>query len=92
VTTRLETAGSNETVGRIAVGVSGAGSNLRALVATSRRGALGGAVVLVFADRDCPAVAWAAEEAIDTAVLPGLADREPSAKATVPRLAQVRAG
>ncbi|HSL96965.1 MAG TPA: phosphoribosylglycinamide formyltransferase, partial [Candidatus Deferrimicrobiaceae bacterium] len=61
--------------GRVAVGVSGAGSNLRALVAAARRGALGGDVALVFADRDCPALAWAAEEGIETAVLPGLASR-----------------
>jgi phosphoribosylaminoimidazolecarboxamide formyltransferase/IMP cyclohydrolase len=59
---------------RIAVGVSGAGSNLRSLVETARRGILGGDVVLVFADRDCPAVAWAQEQGIDTAVVPGGAD------------------
>ena len=57
--------------GHIAVGVSGAGSNLRALVAAARRGELGGEVVLVFADRDCPAVAWAAEEGIETALVRG---------------------
>ena len=55
---------------RIAVGVSGAGSNLRALVAAANRGAVGGSVVLVFADRDCPALAWAAEQGIDTALVP----------------------
>ena len=60
--------------GRVAVGVSGAGSNLRALVGAARRGEVGGAVVLVFADRDCPALAWAAEEGIDTALLPGADD------------------
>jgi phosphoribosylaminoimidazolecarboxamide formyltransferase/IMP cyclohydrolase len=60
-------------VGRIAVGVSGAGSNLKALVAEAGRGALGGEIVLVFADRDCPALAWAAEQGIETALLPGLA-------------------
>jgi phosphoribosylaminoimidazolecarboxamide formyltransferase/IMP cyclohydrolase len=57
--------------GRIAVGVSGAGSNLRALVAAARRGEVGGDVVLVFADRPCPALDWAAEEGIDTALVPG---------------------
>jgi len=31
-------------------------------------------VTLVFADRSCPALEWAAEEGIDTALLPGLAD------------------
>ena len=58
--------------GRIAVGVSGAGSNLRALVAIAERGALGGDIALVFADRECPALAWAVEQGIDTAYLPGL--------------------
>jgi phosphoribosylaminoimidazolecarboxamide formyltransferase/IMP cyclohydrolase len=58
---------------RIAVGVSGAGSNLRALAAAGGRGELGGDVTLVFADRDCPALAWAAEQGIETALLPGLA-------------------
>jgi phosphoribosylaminoimidazolecarboxamide formyltransferase/IMP cyclohydrolase len=58
--------------GRIAVGVSGAGSNLRALASAARRGELRGEIVLVFADRDCPALAWAVEQGIDTALLPGL--------------------
>jgi phosphoribosylaminoimidazolecarboxamide formyltransferase/IMP cyclohydrolase len=57
--------------GRVAVGVSGSGSNLRALAAAARRGALGGQVALVFADRACPALDWAAEEGIETALLPG---------------------
>ncbi len=60
--------------GRIAVGVSGAGSNLRALHASAKRGELGGEIVLVFADRDCPALAWAAEQGIDTALVAGGAD------------------
>jgi phosphoribosylaminoimidazolecarboxamide formyltransferase/IMP cyclohydrolase len=60
--------------GRIAVAVSGAGSNLRALVAAERRGELGGRIVLVLADRACPALDWAAEEGIDTALVPGGAD------------------
>ncbi len=58
--------------GRIAVGVSGAGSNLRALVAAARRGEVGGEVALAFADRPCPAIEWAAEEGIETALLSGL--------------------
>lgn len=62
--------------GRIAVGVSGAGSNLRALVAATRSGTLDGDVVLVFADRPCPALDWAAEQGIDTALVPG-GDDEP---------------
>ena len=52
------------TNGRIAVGVSGAGTNLRALAAAADRGELGGAIVLVFADRSCPALDWAAEQAL----------------------------
>ena len=60
--------------GRIAVAVSGAGSNLRALHAAATRGELGGDIVLVVADRACPALDWAAEQGIDTAVVPGGAD------------------
>jgi phosphoribosylaminoimidazolecarboxamide formyltransferase/IMP cyclohydrolase len=57
--------------GRIAVGASGTGSNLRALAAAAGRGELGGQIVLVFADRACPALDWAAEQGIDTALVPG---------------------
>ena len=57
--------------GRVAVGVSGAGSNLRALAAAAERGGLGGRIVLVFADRSCPALDWAAEQGIETALVPG---------------------
>ena len=57
--------------GRIAVGVSGSGSNLRALHAAAERGELGGAIVLVFADRACPALDWAVEQGIETALVPG---------------------
>ena len=56
---------------RIAVGVSGSGSNLRALAAAAGRGELGGEIVLVFADRVCPALSWAGEQGIDTALVPG---------------------
>ena len=56
---------------RIAVAVSGAGSNLRALHAAAIRGELGGDIVLVVADRPCPAIDWAAEQGIDTALVPG---------------------
>jgi phosphoribosylaminoimidazolecarboxamide formyltransferase / IMP cyclohydrolase len=56
---------------RIAIGVSGTGSNLRALHAAARRTELGGDIVLVFADRACPALDWAAEEGIETALVPG---------------------
>jgi phosphoribosylaminoimidazolecarboxamide formyltransferase / IMP cyclohydrolase len=64
--------------GRIAVGVSGAGSNLRALHAAAARGELGGEIVLVFADRACAALDWAAEHGIDTALV---ADGEDAALA-----------
>ncbi|HEY3163986.1 MAG TPA: bifunctional phosphoribosylaminoimidazolecarboxamide formyltransferase/IMP cyclohydrolase [Candidatus Limnocylindrales bacterium] len=57
--------------GRIAVAVSGGGSNLRALHAASLRGELGGEIVLVLADRPCRALEWAAELGIDTALVPG---------------------
>jgi len=57
--------------GRIAVGVSGNGSNLRSLVASAGRGELGGEIVLVFADRACPALEWAVEQGIETALVPG---------------------
>ena len=58
------------TPARLAVGVSGGGSNLRALVAATRSGAVPADVVLVFADRVCPALEWATEEGIDTALIP----------------------
>ena len=79
--------------GRVAVGVSGAGSNLQALAAAAGRGGaggrggfggggggrggggggrggFGGAIVLVFGDRACPALDWAAEQGIETALVP----------------------
>ncbi len=56
--------------GRIAVGVSGAGSNLRAVAAAAGREELGGSIVLVFADRACPAIDWATEQGLATAILP----------------------
>jgi phosphoribosylaminoimidazolecarboxamide formyltransferase/IMP cyclohydrolase len=55
----------------IAVAVSGGGSNLRALAAAATRGELGGEITLVVADRPCPALEWAAEQGIDTALVPG---------------------
>jgi phosphoribosylaminoimidazolecarboxamide formyltransferase / IMP cyclohydrolase len=57
--------------GRIAVAVSGAGSNLRALHAAAERGELGGDIVLVVADRPCPAIDWAGEQGIRTEVVDG---------------------
>jgi phosphoribosylaminoimidazolecarboxamide formyltransferase/IMP cyclohydrolase len=56
--------------GRIAVGVSGTGSNLRALAAAADRGELGGEIALVFADRACPGLDWAAEQGIETILVP----------------------
>ncbi|HEY7970054.1 MAG TPA: phosphoribosylglycinamide formyltransferase, partial [Candidatus Limnocylindrales bacterium] len=60
--------------GRIAVAVSGTGSNLRALHAASARGEVGGEIVLVVADRACPALQSAAEQGIDIALVPDGAD------------------
>jgi phosphoribosylaminoimidazolecarboxamide formyltransferase/IMP cyclohydrolase len=54
---------------RVAVAVSGVGSNLRALHAAAWRGELGGEIVLVVADRVCPALDWAAGQGIDTALV-----------------------
>ncbi|HET7727385.1 MAG TPA: bifunctional phosphoribosylaminoimidazolecarboxamide formyltransferase/IMP cyclohydrolase [Candidatus Limnocylindrales bacterium] len=52
---------------RIAVLVSGAGTNLRALHAADGRGELGGRIELVLADRPCPALDWAAAQGLSTA-------------------------
>jgi phosphoribosylaminoimidazolecarboxamide formyltransferase/IMP cyclohydrolase len=54
---------------RIAVLVSGTGSNLRALHAAEQRGLLGGAIELVLADRECPGLAFAREAGLDTALV-----------------------
>ena len=71
--------GGQRTVsGRIAVGVSGSGSQPAGAGRPRReRGVLGGEVVLVFADRACPALDWAAEQGIDTVLVPGRRRREP---------------
>ena len=55
---------------RIAVGVSGSGSNLRALQAAASRGALDAEIALVFADRECAALDWAVNEGIETLLVP----------------------
>jgi phosphoribosylaminoimidazolecarboxamide formyltransferase/IMP cyclohydrolase len=55
---------------RIAVGVSGTGSNLRALHAVTSRGAIDAEIALVFADRPCAALDWAVEQGIDTLLVP----------------------
>ncbi|HEY6058395.1 MAG TPA: formyltransferase family protein, partial [Candidatus Limnocylindrales bacterium] len=67
--------------GRIAVGVSGAGTNLRALAAAAARGELGGGIALVFADRDCSALGWAVGEGIKTALVPDLGAPDPERRA-----------
>jgi phosphoribosylaminoimidazolecarboxamide formyltransferase / IMP cyclohydrolase len=55
---------------RIAVGVSGTGSNLRALHALASRGALDAEIALVFADRPCAALDWAVEQGLETLLVP----------------------
>src|SRR5687768_10871086 len=55
--------------GRIAVLVSGEGTNLRALRQTEVRGRLGGSIVLVLADRPCTALGFAADEGLTTALV-----------------------
>jgi phosphoribosylaminoimidazolecarboxamide formyltransferase / IMP cyclohydrolase len=53
----------------VAVCVSGAGSNLRALHRAQVRGALGARIVLVLSDRPCPALEFAAANGIATALV-----------------------
>ncbi len=65
----------------IAVGVSGAGSNLRALAAAIGRGEVPARIDLVFADRACPALAWAEEQGIETAVVPAARPRDAAGSA-----------
>jgi phosphoribosylaminoimidazolecarboxamide formyltransferase/IMP cyclohydrolase len=55
--------------GRIAVCVSGEGTNLRALRSYERRGQLGGEIALVLADRPCNALAFAADEGLATSLI-----------------------
>jgi phosphoribosylaminoimidazolecarboxamide formyltransferase / IMP cyclohydrolase len=55
--------------GRIAVCVSGEGTNLRALHRAQARGLLGGTIVLVLADRPCAALGFAADHDIPTALV-----------------------
>ena len=63
-------------IARVAVAVSGAGSNLQALHAAAVRGSLGGEIALVVADRPCAAIDWAAEQGIATRIIDGGADDE----------------
>ena len=55
--------------GRLAVCVSGVGTNLRALRAFEKRGLLGGDICLVLADRPCEALGFAADEGLRTALI-----------------------
>jgi phosphoribosylaminoimidazolecarboxamide formyltransferase / IMP cyclohydrolase len=55
--------------GRIAVGVSGAGTNLNALRRYEQRGLLGAEIALVLADRPCDALGFAADEGIPSVLI-----------------------
>ena len=66
---------------RIAVGVSGTGSNLRALHALVSRGALDAEIALVFADRPCAALDWAVEQGIETLLVPAAPRGDDAARA-----------
>lgn len=61
----------NDRPGRLAVCVSGAGTNLRALAQACRTGRLPAEIVLVAADRPCAALTWAQGEGLPTVLLPG---------------------
>ncbi len=71
---------------RIAVGVSGTGSNLRALQAASVRGALDAEIALVFADRECAALDWAVEQGIETLLVPAAPRGDDAARADEDRI------
>jgi phosphoribosylaminoimidazolecarboxamide formyltransferase / IMP cyclohydrolase len=66
---------------RIAVGVSGTGSNLRALQALALRGALDAEIALVFADRPCAALDWAVEQGLETLLVPAAPKGDDAARA-----------
>jgi phosphoribosylaminoimidazolecarboxamide formyltransferase/IMP cyclohydrolase len=66
---------------RIVVGVSGTGSNLRALHAVAARGALDAEIALVFADRPCAALDWAVEQGIETLLVPAAPRGDAAARA-----------
>ena len=71
---------------RIAVGVSGTGSNLRALHTVAQRGALDAEIVLVFADRQCAALDWAVEQGIETLLVPAAPRGDAGARAEEDRV------
>jgi phosphoribosylaminoimidazolecarboxamide formyltransferase / IMP cyclohydrolase len=66
---------------RIAVGVSGTGSNLKALHAATERCALDAQIALVFADRQCVALDWAAEQGLETLLVPAAPKGDAQARA-----------
>lgn len=71
---------------RIAVGVSGTGSNLRALHAMALRCALDAEIALVFADRPCAALDWAVEQGIETLLVPAAPRGDDAARAQEDRI------
>jgi phosphoribosylaminoimidazolecarboxamide formyltransferase/IMP cyclohydrolase len=71
---------------RIAVGVSGTGSNLRALHALASRCALDAEIALVFADRPCAALDWAVEQGLDTLLVPAAPRGDEAARAEEDRI------
>ena len=71
---------------RIAVGVSGTGSNLRALHAAAARCALDAEIALVFADRPCAALDWAAEQGLETLLVPAAPRGDDAARAQEDRV------
>ena len=71
---------------RIAVGVSGTGSNVRALHAAAQRGSLDAEIALVFADRQCAALDWAVEQGIETLLVPAAPRGDGAARAEEDRV------
>ena len=71
---------------RIAVGVSGTGSNLRALHAAAQRSALDAEIALVFADRQCAALDWAVAQWIETLLVPAAPRGDGAARAEEDRV------
>jgi phosphoribosylaminoimidazolecarboxamide formyltransferase/IMP cyclohydrolase len=66
---------------RIAVGVSGIGSNLKALHAATQRSALDADIAVVFADRECAALDWAEEQGLETLLVPAAPKGNEAARA-----------
>jgi len=69
VTARTGGRRAEASAARVAVCVSRTGTNLRSLVEASRAGRLPIAVVLVVADRRCPASEWAMDQGLPTLLL-----------------------